>query len=75
MENTIKNSDKRGVRKPVALLIMGDESAIIHPMFLHINKAGYMRGLAIDPNFNAKTFVLSKRDFQKTTIHMVKVHS
>jgi len=75
MENTAKNNTNRGVRKPVTLIVLGDESAVIHPLYLHITKAGFMHGIAIDKSSGAKHFVLSMRDFSKTTFNMVKGYS
>ena len=75
MENTTKSNANRGVRKPVTLLVMGDESAIIHPLYLHINKAGFMHGIAIDRSHTATHFVLSMSEFHKTTLNVVKGYS
>ena len=75
MENTTRSNTNRGVRKPITLLVMGDESAIIHPLYLHVNKAGFMHGIAIDSNHDATHFVLSMSEFNKTTLNVVKGYS
>lgn len=72
MENTTKTTANRGTRKTVTLLLMGDESAVIHPLYLHVSKGGYVRGVAIDKNRNAQNFALSIPEFHKTQLNVVK---
>lgn len=70
--NTAKNAANRGTRKTITLLVMGDESAVIHPLYLHVSKTGYVSGIAIDKTCNARRFSVPLGEFHKTQLNVVK---
>jgi hypothetical protein len=72
-----KHSDKdtahRGVRKSVTLLLLGDdESAVVHPMYLHATKSGFVHGIAISKDRHATHFAIPLNEFHKTQLNVVK---
>jgi hypothetical protein len=78
MNDTKKNSNNvtgQEPRKPITLMVMGDGSAIIHPLFLHVDPNGFVHGIAVDTSFNTEHLILTLAEFKKTKLHLAKVSS
>lgn len=69
--NSTQKTATGGKRKAVTLLVLGDNSTYLHPLFLHA-RAGHIVGFAVPDCAPPIRFRIPISEFHKTQINVVK---